>query len=193
MDIISNFAFNGIRCLVLISEENHAIDTTNVSNISVSLYGTNTNLPALSASGRYCLYILLIFNSVESSIQFLNRQKEICRIRIHYVLVYMKCHLFSTFHNYSLLVSRNESHMSKTHQIYRKFYSHYLLVLRSMSHVMHNRHPASQTWWYNSSVRVLFRNYFSVINYIWEGERLTTSASKCHLSYYLAFSEVLYN
>ena len=73
MDIISNFAFNGIRCLVLISEENHAIDTTNVSNISVSLYGTNTNLPALSASGRYCLYILLIFNSVESSIQFLNR------------------------------------------------------------------------------------------------------------------------
>ena len=73
MDVIGNFASNGIHCLVLISEENLAIDTNHVSNISVSLYGSNTNLPALSASGRNCVYILLIFNSVESSIKFLNR------------------------------------------------------------------------------------------------------------------------
>ena len=80
MDLVDNFASRGVHCLVLISDLDSktelSIDTTTLSNISLSLYDTNTTrLPDLSASGKECLYNLLIFDSVDSSLQFLNRCK----------------------------------------------------------------------------------------------------------------------
>ena len=77
MDLINHYASRGVKCLNIIREHNVGvellIDTANVSSISVSLYDSNTHLPDLSLSGKDCLYNLLIFDSVDSSLQFLNR------------------------------------------------------------------------------------------------------------------------
>ena len=76
-DLVNNLASSGVRCLVLISELDAvaglSIATTNVSTISITHYDTYTSLPYLSASGKDCLYNLLIFDSVDSSLEFLNR------------------------------------------------------------------------------------------------------------------------
>ena len=77
MDLINHFASSGVKCLNLVKEHNAgaelSIDTANVSSISITLYDNNTNLSDLSTSGKDCLYNLLIFDSVDSSQQFLNR------------------------------------------------------------------------------------------------------------------------
>ena len=77
MDLINNFASDGVPCLLLISDLDAAADlsfaTDNVSKISLSLYNTNASLLDMSDSGNDCLYNLLIFESVDSSLQFLNR------------------------------------------------------------------------------------------------------------------------
>ena len=79
MDLVNNFASSGVSCLVLVSEldaeTDLRIDTANVSRFSVAQYDTNASLPHISTAGKYCLYNLLIFDSVESSLQFLNRYK----------------------------------------------------------------------------------------------------------------------
>ena len=77
MDLVNNLASSNVHCMILISELNldndFKIDTSNLSNISLSLYDNNTSLLDLSAAGRDCIYNLLIFDNVESSLQFLNR------------------------------------------------------------------------------------------------------------------------
>ena len=77
MDLLNNLAQNGVRCLVMISEPNaeadHFTDSTNVSNISITNFNTNANLPGLSSTGKDCLNYLLIFNNVDTSLQFLNK------------------------------------------------------------------------------------------------------------------------
>ena len=76
-DLVNNLASSGVRCLVLISglnaEAGHSITTTNVSNLSLTHYDTNASLSHLSTSGEDCLYYVLIFDSVDSSLKFLNR------------------------------------------------------------------------------------------------------------------------
>ena len=80
MDLLNNLAQNGVRCLVMISEPNaeadHFTDSTNVSNISITNFNTNANLPGLSSTGKDCLNYLLIFNNVDTSLQFLNKYYE---------------------------------------------------------------------------------------------------------------------
>ena len=77
MDLANNFASNGVECLVVIcehkSESDFMIDTSHLSGISLSLFDIKTSLPDLSAIGKDCLYNLLIFDNVNSSLQFLNR------------------------------------------------------------------------------------------------------------------------
>ena len=80
MDLVNNFAFDGIHCLLLISDLNTESDdlsfvTDNVSKISLSLYDTNASLLDISASGSECIYNFLIFENVDTSLQFLNRWK----------------------------------------------------------------------------------------------------------------------
>ena len=79
MDLVNNFAIDGIHCMLLISdldaEDDFSIDTDNVSKMSLSLYDTNASLLDISASGTDCIYNLLIFESVNTSLQFLNRWK----------------------------------------------------------------------------------------------------------------------
>ena len=76
-DLVNNLASSGVRCLVLISglnaESGHLIATTNVSNLSLSHYDTDASFSHLSTSGKDCLYNVLIFDSVDSSLKFLNR------------------------------------------------------------------------------------------------------------------------
>ena len=77
MDLVNNLASSHAHCMILISELNSEsdfnIETSNLSKISLLFYNTNTSFPDLSAAGKYCLYNLLIFDSVDSSLQFLNR------------------------------------------------------------------------------------------------------------------------
>ena len=77
LDMINHLASDGVKCLVLINEHNAEavlpIDTTSISRLSLSLYDTNASLPYLSASGKECLHYMLIFDSVDSSLEFLNR------------------------------------------------------------------------------------------------------------------------
>ena len=77
MDLVNNLASSHVNCMTLISELNldndFKIDTSNLSRISLSFYDTDTSFPNLSAAGKNCLYNLLIFDSVDSSLQFLNR------------------------------------------------------------------------------------------------------------------------
>ena len=77
MDLLNNLASSHVNCMILISELNldndFKIDASNLSRISLSFYDDNTSFADLSAAGKYCLYNLLIFDSVESSLQFLNR------------------------------------------------------------------------------------------------------------------------
>ena len=77
MDLVDNLASDHANCLVVISEHksdsDFMIDTTHLSGISLSLFDIKTSLPEISAAGKDCLYNLLIFDSVSSSQQFLNR------------------------------------------------------------------------------------------------------------------------
>ena len=77
LDMINHLASDGVKCLVLIIEHNAEgvlpIDITNISRLSLSLYDTNASLLDLSASGKECLHYILIFDSVDSSLEFLNR------------------------------------------------------------------------------------------------------------------------
>ena len=77
MDLADNFASNGVECLVVICEHklesDFMIDESHLSEISLSLFDIKTSLPDLSAIGKDCLYNLLIFDNVNSSLQFLNR------------------------------------------------------------------------------------------------------------------------
>ena len=79
MDLVNNFAIEGIHCMLLISdldaEDDLSIVTGNVSKMSLSLYDTNASLLDISTSGLDCIYNLLIFDSVNTSMQFLNRWK----------------------------------------------------------------------------------------------------------------------
>ena len=78
MDLVKNFAFDGIQCLLLISDLDAESDdlsfvTNNVSKLSLSLYDTNASFLDISLSGSDCIYNLLIFENVDTSLQFLNR------------------------------------------------------------------------------------------------------------------------
>ena len=88
MDLVNNFALDGIHCLLLISDldaqgDDLSFVTDNVSGISLSLYDTNASFLDISASGSDCIYNLLIFGSVDTSLQFLNRWK--CSSRYSFV------------------------------------------------------------------------------------------------------------
>ena len=79
-DLVNNLASSGADCMILVSELNAEateadfwIDTNNVSRISVAQYDINASHPHLSTMGKYCLYNLLIFDNVDSSLQFFNR------------------------------------------------------------------------------------------------------------------------
>ena len=77
MDLVNNLAPSSAGCLVLINEFNadsdHWIDTNYVSTISLAHFDTKAILPDLSNAGKYCMFNLLIFDSVDSSLQFFNR------------------------------------------------------------------------------------------------------------------------
>ena len=76
MDLANNFASNGVECLVVISEQKSEFDfmlDTHLSGISLTLFDIKTSLPELSDAGKDCLFNMLIFNSVNSSLQFLKR------------------------------------------------------------------------------------------------------------------------
>ena len=77
MDLVNNLASISAGCLVLINEFNadsdHWIDTNYVSTISFAQFDTNAILHHLSNAGKYCMFNLLIFDSVDSSLQFFNR------------------------------------------------------------------------------------------------------------------------
>ena len=77
MDLVERLAADHVNCLVVISEQksesDFMIDTTQLSGISLSLFDIKTSLPELSDAGKDCLYNLLIFNSVNSSLEFFNR------------------------------------------------------------------------------------------------------------------------
>ena len=77
MDLVDSLASNHVNCLVVISEHksksDFMIDPTNLSGISLSFFHITASLQNLSAAGKDCLYNLLIFDSVNSSLQFLNR------------------------------------------------------------------------------------------------------------------------
>ena len=81
MDLFNNLASSHVNCMVLISELNSEsdfeIDTSNLSNMSLSFYNINTSFLDLTTSGKYCLYNLLLFDSVDSSLKFLNRSTKI--------------------------------------------------------------------------------------------------------------------
>ena len=80
MDLLSNLAKTGVRCLVMISgpnaEDDHLTYSTDVSNISITHFDTNASLPDLSSAGKECLNYLLIFDNVDTSLQFLNKYYE---------------------------------------------------------------------------------------------------------------------
>ena len=77
MDLVNNLASSNAGCLVLLNELNAGadlwIDTNYVSTISFAQFETNAILPHLSNAGKYCMFNLLIFDSVDSSLQFFNR------------------------------------------------------------------------------------------------------------------------
>ena len=77
MDLVESLASDNVNCLVVISEQksepDFLMDTTQLSGISLSLFDIKTSLPELSYAGKDCLYNLLIFNSVNSSLEFFNR------------------------------------------------------------------------------------------------------------------------
>ena len=77
MDLIDNLASDDVNCLVVISEHksesDFMIDTTHLSRISLSLFDIKTSPLEISAAGKDCLYNLLIFDNVNSSLQFFNR------------------------------------------------------------------------------------------------------------------------
>ena len=82
MDMINNFSSLGARCLVLVNkldaeEDFFLMDTNNVSKISIYQYNKNARLSDLGTSGKDCLYNILISESIESSLQFLNRWKVV--------------------------------------------------------------------------------------------------------------------
>ena len=77
MDLVNNLASSSAGCLVLVNELNAGadvwIDTNYVSTVSFAQFDTNAILPHLSNAGKYCMFNLLIFDSVDSSLQFFNR------------------------------------------------------------------------------------------------------------------------
>ena len=77
VDLVNNIASSGSECLVVISDDiaknEFLTDAANSSKISLTLYDSQISLPNLSASGKECLYHLLIFDNVASTLQFLNR------------------------------------------------------------------------------------------------------------------------
>ena len=77
MDLVNNLASSSSGCLVLVNELNSGadllIDTNYVSTISFAQFDTNAILHLLSNAGKYCMFNLLIFDSVDSSLQFFNR------------------------------------------------------------------------------------------------------------------------
>ena len=77
IDLLNNLAQNGVHCLAMVNEPtaeaDFLTDTTNLSNISVTHYDTNASLPDLSSTGKYCLHNLLVFDNVDTSLQFLNK------------------------------------------------------------------------------------------------------------------------
>ena len=77
MDLVESLASNHVNCMVVIrehkSKSDFMIDPTRLSGFSLSLFDIKTSLPELSDAGKDCLYNMLIFDSVNSSLQFLNR------------------------------------------------------------------------------------------------------------------------
>ena len=77
MDLVNNLAPSSAGCLVLVNDLNAGadlwIDTNYVSTISFAQFDTNAILHHLSNAGKYCMFNLLIFDSVYSSLQFFNR------------------------------------------------------------------------------------------------------------------------
>ena len=77
IDLVDSLASDHVNCLVVLSElkseSDFMIDPTHLSGISLSFFHVTASLPNLSAAGKDCLYNLLIFDNVNSSLQFLER------------------------------------------------------------------------------------------------------------------------